>query len=169
MAATDLAAYLRQKLPEDEAFARKLALALESEAGAQQVTVVAGGQVDQIVNIARLGVLNLTVKRHVSVFRDVRQLVVFLAVALAVGTVLSFIVWKGRQPAKMTGDFNIAVAEFGQVAENAEMMTSIGLPTSATLCSISWTVSTAPPGWAWMFRWRIRTCPWLEKRRMREI
>ena len=31
---TDLAAYLRQQLPEDEALARKLALALESEAGA---------------------------------------------------------------------------------------------------------------------------------------
>ena len=88
--------------------------------------MVAGGQVDQIVNIARLGVLNLTVKRHLSVFRDVRQLVVFLAVALAVGVVLSFIVWRVRQPAKMTGDFNIAVAKFGEVqgSENAEMIAS---------------------------------------------
>ncbi len=110
-----LADYLRERLPQDDALARQLASALGGEN--QLATIVTGGQVDQIVNIARLGVLNLTVKRHLSVFRDVKQVALFLSFLLAIGTGIGFGAWRLSQPGRMSGDFNIAVAEFSELPE----------------------------------------------------
>lgn len=108
-----LAAYLRKQLPEDEALANRLAAALGGEA--QFATIVTGGHVDQIINIARLGVLSLTVKKYFYVFRNVRQVVAFLLIVLLAGAGIAYGVWRASQPQWMDGDFNIAVAEFVEV------------------------------------------------------
>ena len=111
-----LAAYLRQTLPKDEALANQIAAALGDDI--RLATIVTGGQVDQIINIARLGFLSLTVKRYFYVFRTVRQVIAFLLIMIAVGSAIAFGFWLSKQPARMVGDFNIAVAEFDEVSSS---------------------------------------------------
>jgi tetratricopeptide (TPR) repeat protein len=115
---SQLAAYLQSQLPEDDALAEQIANALEGEDGARFANIVTGGQIDQIINIARLGVLNLTVKKSYFAFRDVKQQGLFLATVILVGIVIYGIYWYFSQPGVMDGDFNIAVAQFGEVTEN---------------------------------------------------
>jgi tetratricopeptide (TPR) repeat protein len=88
---------------------------------ARVATVVTGGQVDQIINIARLGVLSLTVKRYFYVFRTIRQVIAFLAIIVLVGAGIAFGVWRAAQPEPFPVDsdsFNIAVAEFAEIPES---------------------------------------------------
>lgn len=110
-----LAERLDSLLHDDPQLAEQLLAALGEDADARFVNMITGGQVDQIVNVARLGVLNLTVKRYLYVFKDVAQLIVFLLVLAVVGVAIGYGVWRGQQPRVMTGDFNIAVADFGEV------------------------------------------------------
>lgn len=53
-----------------------------------------------------------------SVFRDVKQLVVFLLLVVATLSIIAFGYWQYKQPRPMSGDFNIAVAQFGELTEN---------------------------------------------------
>lgn len=117
-----LADYLRRQLPQDEQLANQLTQALGG--GGQFATIVTGGQVDEIINIARLGVLNLTIRRYLYVFRDVRQLLVFLAVVVLGITAVIYLRWLSNQPAVMTGDFNIAVAQFTEEPASANPITA---------------------------------------------
>jgi tetratricopeptide (TPR) repeat protein len=107
----DLARYLREHLPADTTLAEQIAEALGNPRS-QFTSVVTGGQVEQLINIARLGVLNLTLKKYFFIFRDVKQVVAFLLIVLAVGAGVAYGAWRLSQPQPMTGDFNIAVAEF---------------------------------------------------------
>lgn len=116
----DLAAYLRRQLPQDRALAEQIAEALGGGEG-RFTTLVTGGQVDQIINIARLGVLNLTVKRYLYVFRSAWQVAVTLLFLLLVGGGVWYGVWRSGQPRRMTGDFNIAIAQFGQVTDQGKI------------------------------------------------
>lgn len=114
----ELAALLRAHLPEDRwALAQQVQQALGPE-GTQFVNLVAGGNVEQLVNIARLGVLVLKVEqtRIFYFFRDVRQVVAFLLTLVLVASAVSYGIWLSRQPQVMTGDFNIAVAEFHETS-----------------------------------------------------
>jgi hypothetical protein len=105
-----LADYLHKQLPVDNELAERLATVLGN--GGEFTTVVTGGHIDQIINIARLGVLNLTIKK--SIFRDAKQVIVFLIFFLIVGTGIASAAWYLSQPRWMDGDFNIAVAEFSE-------------------------------------------------------
>jgi len=116
-----LAARLDTLLHDDPQLADQLLAALGEDADARFVNMITGGQVDQIVNVARLGVLNLTVKRYLYVFKDVAQLVVFLLAVAVVGVAIGYAVWRAQQPQVMTGDFNIAVADFGEVDSNGRL------------------------------------------------
>ena len=79
-------------------------------------TVVTGGQVDQIINIARLDELKTT--KLFYLFRDTKQVVVFLLILIAVASSISYIYWRSQQPEWMPEDgFNIAIAQIGQVTE----------------------------------------------------
>jgi hypothetical protein len=111
-----LADYLRRKLSDDKTLANQLAHALMN-GGDQFTTIVTGGEVDKIVNIARLGVLNLTIKRYFYVFSTAWQVVIFLGIVIGVTAVVAYTVWLKAQPDLMTGDFNIAVAEFVPTGE----------------------------------------------------
>lgn len=108
-----LAAYLRHRLPEDTALAHVLSRALGDSEGAF-TTVVTGGEVDKIVNIARLGVLNLTVRRYFNFFTSVAQVLAFVGTVTAVVGTVAYFTWRSTLPDVMTGDFNIAVAEFAE-------------------------------------------------------
>lgn len=111
-----LRTYLQQVLPKDPVLARKLASALGSEGDFN--TVLIDSQVDQIINIAKLGVLNLNVKYDIFVFSTVWQVVMMSAIGIAVAAAVGFAWWWMIQPAWMTGEFNIAVATFSQEAGN---------------------------------------------------
>lgn len=119
-----LAARLEDLLRDDPALAQQLLTALGKDGDARIVNMVTGGHVDQIVNVARLGVLNLTVKRYLYVFKDVVQLVVFLTAVVLVGLVAGYFVWQAQQPTRMRGDFNIAVAKFGEVGSDGRLRTT---------------------------------------------
>lgn len=119
-----LARFLRGHVPNDLGLADKLATALSTDNRPQFITEVSSGHVDQIINIARLGVLNLTIKRQLFLFRDVRQLLIVLGVLLIVSASAVYGYFKLQEPQAMTGDFNIAVAEFGQVAANGRLVST---------------------------------------------
>ena len=68
----ELAAFLRRHLADELELVARPAAALGPDEWANFVTEVTGGHVDQIVNIARLGVLNLTVRRQRSSTRPWR-------------------------------------------------------------------------------------------------
>ena len=109
-----LLAYLDEQLPEDKELARKLEQALGKEHGTQFNTIVAsGGSVGEIISIGQLDRLDI----HYSVFSDVRQVVTLLLGVVIIGGTIAFGIWWSRQPRRMTGDFNIAVAEFVQTGE----------------------------------------------------
>lgn len=112
-----LADYLRDQLPNDHLLAEKIAAALGPDSGVEINNIVTGGSVDQILNIARLGVLNLTVKKQFFFFKNLRQLVVFLVLIAAAAGGVYLAVWYSRQPARMTHAFNIAVARFGEITD----------------------------------------------------
>jgi tetratricopeptide (TPR) repeat protein len=119
-ASSGLADYLRRQLPGDEALAQRLAAAL-GEDQAKFATIVTGGQVDQIVNIARVGLLSLTINKYFYVFRGVRQVVAFAIILLGVVAGVVYLAWSANQPYVMpAGDFNIAVAQFAEVSERGE-------------------------------------------------
>jgi len=80
--APDLADFLRRHAPEDKELAARLSQALSTNAQSQFVTEVTGGHVDQIVNIAKVGALQLTIKRQFFLLRDVRQVLVVLLFVL---------------------------------------------------------------------------------------
>lgn len=112
-----LAALLHDALPADrQALADQILHAMGPDDGAQFVNLVTGGRVEQLVNIARLGVLVIQVEQTwiVRVFQDVRQVVAFLVILLLALTAVSLAVWRSRQPAVMRGDFNVAVATFAE-------------------------------------------------------
>jgi tetratricopeptide (TPR) repeat protein len=114
--AARLGEFLQGALRDDPELAARLEAALQQSGDPQFVTEVTGGHVDNIVNIARLGALNLTLKRQIFVLRDVRQLLVLIAAVLAVAGGLYGFYWRSIQPRWMNGEFNIAVAEFDDTA-----------------------------------------------------
>lgn len=110
----ELAALLDHYLPEDQALlARQIEQAMGPE-GSQFVNLVTGGNVGQIVNIAQTGavVLKIDSRRYFYVFRNVPQVIAFLVILVLVGAAVAAGYWWSQQPRMMTGDFNIAVAEF---------------------------------------------------------
>lgn len=119
-----LAARLDDLLRDDPVLVQQLLAALGEDADARFVNMVTGGHVDQIINVARLGVLNLTVKRYLYVFRDVAQLITFLTAVVLVSMVIGYLAWRAQQPTTMTGNFNIAVAQFGEVGSDGKIHVS---------------------------------------------
>lgn len=58
-------------------------------------------------------------------FRDTRQLVIviFVFLLLSGGIVVGY--WYSKQPATMTGNFNIAIAQFGEIQEDGSIKSSV--------------------------------------------
>lgn len=52
-----------------------------------------------------------------SIFKDNQQLIIFLSFILLVGAGIGFAFWWISQPQYMEGDFNIAVAQFGEITD----------------------------------------------------
>lgn len=61
---------------------------------------------------------------NIYVFRDVRQLVVFLGFLLLVSGTIGSTYWYSIQPKKMTGDYNIAFAQFGEIQPDGRIESS---------------------------------------------
>ena len=56
--------------------------------------------------------------RYLFIFRSVPQVVAFLLIVIAISAAIAGGFWLSRQPAWMTGDFNIAVAEFEELPKS---------------------------------------------------
>jgi tetratricopeptide (TPR) repeat protein len=54
-------------------------------------------------------------KLNIYLFKDIKQLAFFMAVVLLVAGGIAASIWYAEQPRVMTGNFNIAVAEFGEI------------------------------------------------------
>jgi tetratricopeptide (TPR) repeat protein len=88
---------------------------LIASAGAdnQFVTIVTGGQVEKIVNIAKAGAVHIHQSHYLITFRS---FVLLLSVVVTAFLIIFGIYWKSKQPTILIGDFKIAVATFGTSA-----------------------------------------------------
>jgi tetratricopeptide (TPR) repeat protein len=104
-----LLAYLDRTLPKDINLTNQIANILEERHREQFITIVnTGSSVKDIFNIGQLGELNI----RYYVFSDTKQVITLLLGLVVIGSIIAFGRWWSQQPWIMTGDFNIAVAEF---------------------------------------------------------
>lgn len=61
---------------------------------------------------------------NIYLFKDIKQLALFLAFLLFLSAAISGAYWYSKQPQKMTGNFNIAVAQFGEIQEDGSVVPS---------------------------------------------
>ncbi|SRR6266545_2552388 len=113
-----LLAYLNASLPANETLTKLLADALGEEHAERFTTIVAGGgSVGEIINVGQLDKLDI----HYYIFSDVWQVLALLVGVVIIGSTIFISAWWLRQPQRMTGNFNIAVAEFVQTGEAASV------------------------------------------------
>src|SRR5688500_12512152 len=55
---------------------------------------------------------------NIYLFKDVQQLLLFLLFVVVVSATLGGAYWYSKQPKRMTGDYNIAIAQFGEMQPN---------------------------------------------------
>ncbi len=61
---------------------------------------------------------------NIYLFKDIWQLLLFLVFLTVLGTAVGGAAWYLKQPKKMTGDYNIAVAKFGEVKPDGSLKPS---------------------------------------------
>jgi tetratricopeptide (TPR) repeat protein len=66
------------------------------------------------------GDVTLTTKKYFFVFHSVKEVLVFFAIMIGVMLVVSYGYWRANQPNPMTGEFNIAVAEFLEIPQTPQ-------------------------------------------------
>lgn len=129
-AADALSNFLREQLKDDSELATRVNKVLGHGSSGINSTVI-DSNVEEIINIAELDQFTLTQTKQVFLFRDVRQLVVAIASLLLVifGTgaggyyYYQTVYLPSLRPKVMTGDFNIAIAQFGEI-DDGEMESS---------------------------------------------
>ena len=82
---------------------------------------IEGDVVDSSIVIGNNNVVNNI--RNI-IFRDTKQLAIFIVTVLLVAGGITFSIWYSLQPRRMTGNFNIAVAQFGEITENGSVQSS---------------------------------------------
>lgn len=126
--------YIREELPRDkyEALVQELAQTTGGQTSQAQINnIITGGQIDQLINIGKLD--HLTVEKKFFAFRDVKQLLLFLGIFLFVAAVIFASYWYSIQPRKMKGDFNIAIAQFGEITDDGIKATALSTKISNSL------------------------------------
>lgn len=126
--------YIREQLPRDKyvALVEEIAQTVGGETSQSQINnIITGGHIEQLVNIGRLD--NLTIEKKISAFRDVKQLLVFLAIFLFVAGGIYASYWYSIQPRKMKGEFNIAIAQFGEITDDGIKSTALSTKISNSL------------------------------------
>ena len=114
----ELLSYIDKRLKDQPEFQRQVKKALGEEAGERFSTIVAsGGHVDQIINADIVEKLSI----QYYIFQDSRQVITFLLGVVLIGGMISLGYWWSQQPRRMTGDFNIAVAEFSPKGDSGEI------------------------------------------------
>lgn len=109
-----LAEFLEQRLNADKKLSAQVRSALDQPSDRPISTIVTGGKVEQIINIANLDELKTTKRYYL--FQDRGQVALFLSILIAVGSLIGAVTWWFQQPEKMPdGGFNIAIAQIGEV------------------------------------------------------
>ncbi len=73
--------------------------------------VVAGGDVT---------VETVEVKKYFFIFHSWKEVLVFFAIVIVISSGVGYGLWRAKQPNPMTGEFNIAVAEFMEVPQTSD-------------------------------------------------
>jgi tetratricopeptide (TPR) repeat protein len=60
------------------------------------------------------------VKKYFFIFHSWKEVLVFFAITIVVSLVVGYGIWRTKQPNPMTGEFNIAVAEFMEVPQTPQ-------------------------------------------------
>ncbi len=107
--------YLRELFPKDDRLKEAVARALGDDSETQINNFITGGKIDQLINIGRVD--QLTLLNRITPFRDVKQLLAFVGILLLVAAGVYAAYWYSIQPRKLTGDFNIAIAQMGQTTD----------------------------------------------------
>jgi tetratricopeptide (TPR) repeat protein len=94
--------------------------------GAKITTNVSGGKVGKIINLITSGITNITIL-------GTEQLLVLVSVILVVAGGVYSAYWYSIQPRKLTGDFNIAVAQFGEITDESIESTELSMSISNSL------------------------------------
>lgn len=118
--------YIREEMPKDsyDALVDEIVQASDGKTSQAQINnIITGGKIDQLINISRLD--NLTIEKKISPFRDVKQLLVFLFIFLLVVGVIYGVYWYSIQPRKLNGDFNIAIAQLGEITNEGIKPTAL--------------------------------------------
>jgi tetratricopeptide (TPR) repeat protein len=110
--------YVDKHLMDQPEFQRQVKNALGEEDGERFSTIVAsGGHVDQIINAEVVEKLSI----QYYIFQNSRQVITFLLGVVLIGGLIFSGYWWTQQPRVMTGDFNIAVAEFAPKGDASEI------------------------------------------------
>ena len=118
----ELLRYINKRLKDQPEFQRQIKKALGEKAGERFSTIVAGGgHVDQIINAGVVEQLSI----QYYIFQDVWQVITFFLGFILIGGIVASGYWWSQQPRVMTGDFNIAVAEFSQVGDTEPKVAEI--------------------------------------------
>lgn len=125
--------YLRDELSKDDALTEKIVKAHGNISKTEIKTIINGGEIGQIINIGQLD--RLTIRKKFSPFRDVKQLLVFLGIFLLTVGVIYTTYWYSIQPRKMNGDFNIAIAQFGEITDDGIKPTALSTKIGDSLLS----------------------------------
>jgi tetratricopeptide (TPR) repeat protein len=118
--------YIREQLPKEkyDALVEEIAEVVGEGTSQTQINnLITGGKIDQLINIGSLD--HLTIEKKISPFRDVKQLLVFLSIFLLVAGGIYAAIWYARQPRKLSGDFNIAIAQFGEITDKGIKATAL--------------------------------------------
>lgn len=123
--------YLRGEIPKNDKLKDDVSRLLGADSEAQINNFITGGKIDQLINIGRVD--HLTLLNRISPFRDVRQLLVFSALALAVAAGIYGAYWYSAQPRKLQGKFNIAIAQMGEITDAGIRPTALSTQISNSL------------------------------------
>ncbi len=128
----ELAAYLQEHLAQDEPLAKQIAKALGRSYDKQFTTIVTGGQIGQLINAKNIENLH----QRIYIFSSTWQVITFLLIVIATVAGGAYGAWLAAQPDEMTGDFNIAVAEFVETGLNLSGNNEVATAVSQRIFSL---------------------------------
>ncbi len=90
--------------------------------GSQSSFKIDGDVKDATIVVGNNNVVTSIIRKYI--FKDLRQLILVICSLLLVGGSIAGAYWYSKQPRKMTGNFNVAIAQFGQIQQDGSIAAS---------------------------------------------